>query len=223
MPVAIETGVAAERRNFLNAIILMCVSVLCFSLLDTCAKLLVRNLEPAQVVWARYFGHFALACIMVAPWRSRNLLKTRHPWLQMVLVDPAVSGRRRRISWRFSIWNWRRPWRSLFMAPLLVALFSIPLLGEYVGLRRWAAIIAGFIGIHHYYAARQRHVPVAGAAVAGRRGLRRSLQYRHAEDRGRRRPVDVTVLRHAHSPASRSRPPCRLSGNRRRGLWPGAR
>ena len=146
MPVAIETGVAAERRDFLNAIVLMCVSVLCFSLLDTCAKLLVRELEPAQVVWARYFGHFVLACIMVAPWRSRNLLRTRHPWLQMVrsiLLFVATAANFVALQYL----ELAQTVAILFMTPLLVALFSIPLLGEYVGPRRWVAIVAGFIGI----------------------------------------------------------------------------
>ena len=31
--------------------------------------------------------------------------------------------------------------------PIFVTILSIPLLGEHVGLRRWAAILAGFCGI----------------------------------------------------------------------------
>ena len=31
--------------------------------------------------------------------------------------------------------------------PLLVCVLSIPLLGEHVGWRRWAAIIVGFVGV----------------------------------------------------------------------------
>ncbi len=34
-----------------------------------------------------------------------------------------------------------------FAAPLLVTALSVPILGERVGLRRWAAVIAGFVGV----------------------------------------------------------------------------
>ena len=34
----------------------------------------------------------------------------------------------------------------MFLSPILVTLLSIPLLGEKVGIRRWAGIIVGFIG-----------------------------------------------------------------------------
>lgn len=34
-----------------------------------------------------------------------------------------------------------------FCTPLLVTLLSIPILGESVGLRRWSAVVAGFIGV----------------------------------------------------------------------------
>ena len=34
-----------------------------------------------------------------------------------------------------------------YIAPLLVTVFSIPMLGERVGWRRWTAVCAGFIGV----------------------------------------------------------------------------
>lgn len=146
MPVGIETGVAAERRNFLQAIVLVCASVLCFSLLDTCAKLMVRELPPVQVVWARYFGHFVLACIMVGPWRSRNLMKTGHLKLQilrsvLLFVSTATNF------FALQYLQLAETVSILFIAPLLVAMFSVLFLGEYVGPRRWAAIVVGFVGV----------------------------------------------------------------------------
>ena len=34
-----------------------------------------------------------------------------------------------------------------FVAPLLVTLLSVPFLGEKVGVRRWSAVLAGFVGV----------------------------------------------------------------------------
>ncbi len=34
-----------------------------------------------------------------------------------------------------------------FVSPLLVTAFSIPLLGEHVGIRRWLSIVIGFVGV----------------------------------------------------------------------------
>lgn len=146
MPVAIETGVATEHRNFLQAVVLVCISVLCFAFLDACAKLMVSELPTIQVVWARYFGHFVLACIMVGPWRQRNLLKTKHLKLQILrsvllfisTVTNFVALQYLQLAETVSI---------LFIAPLLVAMFSVLFLGEFVGPRRWAAIVVGFVGV----------------------------------------------------------------------------
>jgi drug/metabolite transporter (DMT)-like permease len=34
-----------------------------------------------------------------------------------------------------------------FLSPLLITVLSIPLLGEVVGIRRWAAVLAGMLGM----------------------------------------------------------------------------
>jgi len=135
---------AARRR--LAGIALMCGALLCFSGLDATAKWLNRSLDPMLVVWARYVASVAFVSVVINPWTVPGLLRTRRPWLQaarslVLLLSTALNF--------FALQYLRLDQTTsiLFMTPLLVALFAGPLLGEWVGPRRLAAVAVGFIGV----------------------------------------------------------------------------
>lgn len=124
----------------------MCAAVLCFTGIDTSAKYLNHYMDTLQVVWARYLGAFLIGCLLVNPLLKPELLRTARPWLQLgrsaLLLFSTVLNiyalRYLQLDETLSI---------LFATPLLVAALSIPILGESIGPRRWAAIIVGFLGI----------------------------------------------------------------------------
>lgn len=124
----------------------MCGALLCFSGLDATAKWLSRSLDPMLVVWARYAASVAFVSVVINPWTAPGLLRTRRPWLQaarslVLLVSTAlnfVALQYLQLDQTTSI---------LFMTPLIVALLAGPLLGEWVGPRRLAAIAVGFLGV----------------------------------------------------------------------------
>jgi drug/metabolite transporter (DMT)-like permease len=130
----------------LKGIALMCAACLFFTGIDTSAKYLNHYMDTVQVVWARYLGAFLIGFIFINPLTTPGLLRTARPWLQLgrsilLLLSTILNIfalRYLQLDETMSI---------LFSTPLLVALFSIPLLGESIGPRRWAAIIVGFIGI----------------------------------------------------------------------------
>lgn len=134
------------RRSRLTAILLMAGAVLCFSLLDTTAKWLGGVMHPMQVVVARYLVSVLLVSIMLNPWSRPGIMQTRRPWLQggrsvLLLLSTAlnfVALQYLQLAETISI---------LFATPLVVALLSGPLLGEWPGPRRLAAIAFGFIGV----------------------------------------------------------------------------
>jgi drug/metabolite transporter (DMT)-like permease len=103
-------------------------------------------MDTVQVVWARYLGAFLVGCLFVNPISVPGLTRTMRPWLQLgrsvlLLLSTILNVfalRYLQLDETMSI---------LFATPLLVALLSIPILGEAIGPRRWAAIIVGFIGI----------------------------------------------------------------------------
>lgn len=130
----------------LKGIALMCCAVLFFTGIDTSAKYLNHYMDTVQVVWARYLGAFLVGFIFINPLSSPGLMTTARPWLQLgrsvlLLLSTILNIfalRYLQLDETMSI---------LFSTPLLVALFSIPILGERIGPRRWAAIILGFIGV----------------------------------------------------------------------------
>lgn len=130
----------------LIGIALMCGASLCFTGIDTSAKYLNQYMDTVQVVWARYLGAFLIGLIFINPFSTPDLMRTGRPWLQlgrsMLLLFSTILNifalRYLQLDETMSI---------LFATPLLVALLSIPFLGESIGPRRWAAIVVGFIGI----------------------------------------------------------------------------
>ncbi len=63
----------------------------------------------------------------------------------------------------------------MFSTPFIVAALSGPMLGEWVGWRRWAAIGVGFLGVLAGDAADQRRHSSGGVVFPGERLLPRSL------------------------------------------------
>ena len=122
----------------------MAVAALTF--IDALSKYLVGHMEPLQVVWARYTSAFVLAFIVWNPLTRPGLLVTRRPWLQLMRSIMMVGGtflnvlalRYLQIDQTLSI---------VFSTPFLVAALAGPLLGEWIGWRRWVAITIGFLGV----------------------------------------------------------------------------
>jgi drug/metabolite transporter (DMT)-like permease len=137
---------ARERRQRLTGIALMCGAVACFSVLDSAAKYLSGHMDVLQVVWVRYAAAFLLTLAISNPVGTPRLMVTSRPLLQvgraMLLLGSTTSN--------FLALQYLQLDQALaitFSAPFLVAVFSGPLLGEWVGWRRWAAICTGFVGV----------------------------------------------------------------------------
>jgi drug/metabolite transporter (DMT)-like permease len=140
------TDHATLRRQRLTGIALMCVAVASFSCLDTTGKYLNYHMPTMQVVWARYFFAFVLSLAFANPFARPELLKTTRPFMQ--------AGRSALLLFSTILNLFALRWLQLdealsilFATPLLVAVLSVPILGERVGWRRWTAIVVGFIGV----------------------------------------------------------------------------
>lgn len=137
-----------ERARRLKAIGLMCIAVTCFSGLDASAKYLVgvAQLPTTQVVWVRFFGQFMVVLFVLGAISVPRLLRTRRLKFQMARSLLLVSS----TAFNFLALRELRLDQTTtlqFLAPLMVALFAGPLLGEWVGWRRMTAIAVGFVGI----------------------------------------------------------------------------
>ena len=135
-----------QRRQRLIGIALMSGAVACFACLDAMAKYLGGHMDSLQVVAMRYVSAFFLALLFSNPFTRPGLLKTTRPMLQL------VRGLLMLLTTIFNFLAFRylqldESLAILFSTPFLVAILAGPLLGEWVGWRRWAAIGVGFIGV----------------------------------------------------------------------------
>jgi drug/metabolite transporter (DMT)-like permease len=121
---------------------------LCFAVMDTSAKWLVAvALLPAlQVVFVRYLVHFCWVLVLYVPRQGRSVCVSSAPGMQILRGLLLFSS----TALNFTALKYLPLTVTIaifFAAPMLVCLLSIPLLGERVGIKRFAAIVAGFIGV----------------------------------------------------------------------------
>ncbi len=137
---------ADSARNRLTGIGLISLTYVLFALLDGSAKWLVQSVPVLVVVWLRFLTHTLIASALLFPMRGLALVRTQHlRWhLLRGLMFVAMTGM------NFSALQYLQLTVTasiFFLVPILVALMSVPLLGERLDARRWAAIIAGFAGV----------------------------------------------------------------------------
>ncbi|OYW59853.1 MAG: EamA family transporter [Azorhizobium sp. 32-67-21] len=125
---------------------LMCLAVMSFAVTDATAKWLGGHTSILIVVWSRYVIHFALSLIVFNPWTVPGLLKTRKPGLQLLRSALLFSTTALNF-FALQYLQLDQTVSIMFSAPFFVALFAGPLLGEWIGVKRWAAILVGFAGI----------------------------------------------------------------------------
>jgi drug/metabolite transporter (DMT)-like permease len=135
---------SAEDRP-LAAIGFVLLALLVFSAMDAISKLLVVDYSPILITWGRYAANLVLLIPFVlragvAPVGRMGL--TMQVGRAIAMVGSAVffvAGLSHlQLADAISI---------SFVSPLLVTALSIPLLGERVGIRRWAAVVTGFAGV----------------------------------------------------------------------------
>jgi drug/metabolite transporter (DMT)-like permease len=129
-----------------RAIILTLVTIGAFGIQDAISKLLVQDYSPFQITMMRYWGFAVFALILVARQAPlRQALRSRMPRRQvlrgmLLMVD----------IWTFGMALRTVPLGELqaivIVYPLLVTIFAIPILGEKVGIFRFAAVSVGFLG-----------------------------------------------------------------------------
>ena len=153
---------AAARRLRLLGIALMCGSVVCIACLDATAKYLARHYDVLEIVWARYASGFLLTFMVFNPINRPGLVRSKRPLLQVVRSS-LLLGATFFVFLSVKYLQLDQALVILFTTPLMVAALAGPMLGEWVGTRRWAAILFGFLGV--VLVARPGYGPVHPAAI----------------------------------------------------------
>lgn len=125
-------------------ILWMLLAICLFVSMDATAKYLSQAYPVPQVVWARYAFHVLIVCLALN-WRIPRLLASQRVGLQLVrsLLLVATTGC---FFLALSLMPLADASAMMLVAPLIVTGLSVPLLGEPVGVRRWCAVVVGFLG-----------------------------------------------------------------------------
>ncbi len=133
-------------QNTRRGIVLMIAGLAMFSIGEGAVKYLTAEYEIIQIVWARYTFHALLFLIIFSRIGLKRQIATTRPWLHLgrsILLVFATT-------FFFTAVRYLTLAEAIsinFVSPLLVTVFSIVILGEHVGARRWGAIMVGFVGV----------------------------------------------------------------------------
>ncbi len=127
-----------------RGITFLLLAVFAFSLMDATAKYLAEFYAPAQVVWARYLGNFAVLALY---YRQNFLpsLRSRQPLAQFARALCQLGS----VSLFFTALQHigiAEATAIMDMNPVLITLGAALFLGEPIGWRRIAGIVAAMIG-----------------------------------------------------------------------------
>jgi drug/metabolite transporter (DMT)-like permease len=125
---------------------LMLISMALFTTLDASAKFVGQEVPLPTAVLFRYAVAFALSTMLVWYLGGIRIPRTQHPFLQgfrglFLLAATACNF------FAMQYLQLAQVSAIFFTIPLLVCALSVPILGEHVGLRRWLAVLVGFVGV----------------------------------------------------------------------------
>jgi len=128
-----------------KAIILNLSAWAMLPVMDGFAKYLSSTLPVLQITWSRYFFTVVIVLPIMLIFFRKNLTWTEQPKLQLIrgllLFCANIL-----FFYSISIISLAKALTLAFIAPLIVTGLSSFLLGEKVGIKRWTAVIIGFIG-----------------------------------------------------------------------------
>ena len=115
-----------------------------FSAVDTQAKFLTDTFHPAQIIWFRQLGLFIGVLVLIGM-KGSAVLSTRQPLLQLTRGGLAICSA---VLFVYAIRHAELADAVAvsFVAPFFLTILGAIFLGEKVGIRRWSAVVIGFIG-----------------------------------------------------------------------------
>ena len=136
------------KQNERLGILLMIITTIVFASQDGLSKYLATEYNVYMVVMIRYwfFAAFVISMSSRGTGGIKRIAKTKSPLLQIFRSLILVAEMCITIL-AFTLLGLAETHAIFASYPLIIAMLSGPILGEYVGWRRWLAISVGFIGI----------------------------------------------------------------------------
>lgn len=117
-----------------------------FASMDAGSKALAEDYSIVQILWVRFVALAAIAWWLARRQGDGGSLRTRHVWLQSLrsLILVAEIGL---FIAAITVLPLANAHAIFAVTPLIITALSVPMLGERVGVRRWAAVGVAFLGV----------------------------------------------------------------------------
>ena len=129
----------------MKAIILNASAWMIVPVMDALAKFLSNSMNVFQIAWARYFFSALFTLSVMLFFYKKTLVWSKNPRLQIirgfVLAFSTLC-----FFYAISIISLPKALTLAFVAPITCTAFSPIFLNEKVGIRRWSAVLVGFLG-----------------------------------------------------------------------------
>lgn len=114
-------------------------------LTQTSTKFLSSDFPAFQIILFRSLGHAFWMLLFFLPRHGPSMFRANRPWLHLTRSALLFLST---LTWVLAIDSVPLATATAinFTAPVFVVILSIPMLGERVGVHRWAAVLLGFLG-----------------------------------------------------------------------------
>ncbi len=129
----------------MKAIVLNLSAWIMLPFMDAIAKYLSTELSFFQITWARYFFTVFFTLPFMFFFFKKNLTWSENPKLQ-ILRGLTLFSANICFFYSISVISMAKALTLAFVAPLITTALSPIILGEKVCLRRWTAVLVGFLG-----------------------------------------------------------------------------
>ncbi|WP_031335793.1 DMT family transporter [Rhodopseudomonas sp. B29] len=147
-PLLVEAVRPPHRRaeRPLRGIFLILGATVFLACSDALAKYLGRTMPPVEIAWLRFLVFAVIMLPAALTSRGGSVLRSARPKLQVLRSLGLVSSSVLFITGLHFL-PIAEASATSFVAPLFVTALSLLLLGEHIGVRRWAATLVGLIGV----------------------------------------------------------------------------
>jgi drug/metabolite transporter (DMT)-like permease len=134
---------AADAEETLRGLVLVALAYAVISTADAAVKWVLPEIGPAAaMVWRGLLGAAVVALLA----RGRGLRPVRRGLITARSLTQVAVSAAWYLAWALGV-GLADSYAVAAVAPLLMTLLAIPMLGERVGWRRWASTAVGFLGV----------------------------------------------------------------------------
>lgn len=117
-----------------------------FATHDVVVKFLGAHYSPFQIIFFAALLSFPVLTVLLLTDAEEDSLRPRHPWWVAARTGLSVVNGAAAF-YAFSTLPLSQVYAILFASPLIITVLAIPMLGERVRARRWAAVVVGLAGV----------------------------------------------------------------------------